>query len=201
MDDPRGHGSRRGLEGAELGAWLARVGADDPVAARVEAVELGRERAFRARLVVGAGHVPRSAEAETLRWFQLARWTPRLEVEIGPAELRDPGRSVDGLWKEAEARCREVDEPLQRVGGPLTVLVADLDRMTEQVGTWPAEVGPILRFVDGVRPVVGVAAKAPFPPDVTIRIVARLVSSGVLMVGSREPEGRDAVVSPEPLEE
>jgi hypothetical protein len=201
VDEPCGHGSRRGLNGTELGAWLAQVGAGDPIAARVDAVELGRERAFRARLVVGAGRVPRSAEAEMLRWLQLARWTPRLEVETGPAELREPGRSIDALWREAEASCREVDEPLQRVGGALTVLVADLDRMTEQVGTWPAEVGPILRFVDGVRPVVGVAAKAPFAPNVTLRILARLVAGGVLMVGSREPEGRDPVVSPEPLED
>lgn len=171
------------------------------MAARVEAVELGRERPFRARLIVGSGQVPRSAEAETLRWFQLARWTPRLEVQTSTAELSEPGRSVEALWRQAEALCEEVHEPLHRVGGPLTVLVADLDRMTEQVGTWPSEVGPILRFVDGVRPVVAVAAKAPFLPNTTIRILARLVSGGVLMVGSREPEGRDPVVSPEPLED
>lgn len=187
------------IEGRSLADALLRFAEDGPVAVDVVAEELGSEVAFRARLVVGEERVPRDADDETIRWLQLAAWTPRVEVTARPTQMRAPGARLRELAEAANRRCREVSEPLQRVGGPLTVLVADLDRITEQIDSWPAEVGPILRRVDGVRPVVGVAARVPFPPNVTIRILSRLVVGGVLMVGSREPEGRDAVVSPEPL--
>jgi len=196
----RGRGQRV-IAGAELGDVLIAAAADGSVAVRVEATDFGAERPFGARLVVADGRVPRDAETETRRWLQLARWTPRLAIAFESARGDAQGDSIAELWRESEELNREVEEPLARIGGPRTVLVADLDRMTEQVGSWPAEVGPILRLADGVRPLLGIVAKAPFPPNVTVRILARLVSGGVLLVGSREPEERETVVSPEPIED
>lgn len=189
------------VEGERIVDLLEQVESEGPVGLQLEGVELGHERPFRARIVVVEGRVPSGTEAETTRWLQIACWTPRVEVSIEPVASRGGGARTKDLWTQALERCVDVELPLERIGGPLTVLVADLDRLTQQLDTWPPEVGPILRYIDGVRPVLGVLAKAPFEPNVTVRILARLVNGGVLLVGSREPEGREAVVSPEPIED
>jgi len=187
------------VEGRELGATLRRFASEEGVAFELSGI--GRERAFRARLVVRHGTVPARTEPETIRWLQLGYWSPRLELRVTPVETSSEGADLDALWSEAVRRCAEMEGPLGRLGGPMSVLVADLDRLTQQLDTWPPEVSPILRLVDGVRPVLSVAARAEFAPNVVVRILARLVDSGVLMIGSREPEAREVVVSPEPLED
>ncbi len=192
----------RVIDGRALGDELIRSSREGPVSVELAAERLGSERPFRARLIASRGRVPRGSESETLKWMVLSVWC--LQLEFGSRSLDyepELGGAIVDLWSHARAAAGSCADALRRIGGPRSVLVADLDRLTDEFDTWPPEVNAVIRKVDGVRPVLAVLARAECRPELSLRVLARLVEAGVLMVGSVEPDARESVVSPEPLPE
>ncbi len=93
-------------------------------------------------------------------------------------------------------------ELAQYVGGFAQVWALRFDVLASRLGEFPDAINPLLRLLDGTRTVREVVAMAPLDEVLTLRILARLLQSGVLQVPPRPiplttPSARNHIVDVE----
>lgn len=156
---------------------ILRVTCDRPAADAVKVVEIA----------VGGGELigvraGRWEGTDALLWVALATGG-RVEIEPAPKIAPRPTKSFDEAYAEAELAGRALEDHLGPLGGIGAVVVADLDRLSEQLASIPDAANAVLRAVDGKRTVAGIAFAVGFEPALTARILSRLSDMGVLRVG------------------
>jgi hypothetical protein len=102
----------------------------------------------------------------------------------------------DDLIEEAERFLRDFAHASKDLGPIATVLHADPDRVTAAGDSLPAEVGPLVRLLDGQRTLGEVLEDSPFRVFDTLRIVSRLADLGVFGEGDRASSAVKPSVTP-----
>jgi CheY-like chemotaxis protein len=119
-----------------------------------------------------------------------------LELKLRSNTQRGPvlQRSEDFLG-EAERFLRDFDHAARPIGPISTVLVAGAETAPLTAEVVPAEVVPVMSLFDGERTLGDVLEDSPFRVFDTVRIVARLLDSGMLR---RKPDASAAEPAPRP---
>ncbi len=92
--------------------------------------------------------------------------------------------STQELLDECERFLRDFAHAAQDLGAPRCVYVPAPDRDPGSSGLQPSQLGPALRLFDGQRTLADVVEDSPFRVFDTLRVVKRLLDSGVLAVKS-----------------
>ncbi|HSZ84157.1 MAG TPA: hypothetical protein VLA14_17855, partial [Polyangia bacterium] len=88
------------------------------------------------------------------------------------------------LLDECERFLRDFAHAAQDLGAPRCIYVPAPDRDPGSSGLQPSQLGPALRLFDGQRTLADVVEESPFRVFDTLRVVKRLLDSGVLAVKS-----------------
>ena len=90
--------------------------------------------------------------------------------------------SVADVLAQAEQKAKKVAHYAERVGGMHQVWAVRLRALAAILPTLPPSVQPVLRLLDGRRTVEQLLATSPLDDILLLRILARLLSKGVLIL-------------------
>jgi hypothetical protein len=173
----------------ELGPKLFSGRIDVDVGAYKGAVHLAEGQLVDARIGAFTG--------ETALWRMLLPHAPLIGVEAGRAKAT--GGAVLGMAAPLLARWREREALLARyadkIGGFEAVWAIRYDVLASRLDELPDAINPLLRLLDGRRAVRQVVAESSLEELLALRILGRLLASGVLEVpsGSVVPTAAEAL--------
>jgi len=117
-------------------------------------------------------------------------------VELAPVDRPDAvSCTTQALLVEAMRRVDEWSRLCNQVLPLPTVLILDEARLRDSARTMAAEVGEVLRLVDGQRSIAQIVEESPFDDVATLAIVARCCAERVLLP---RPEAREEPVASAP---
>ncbi|MBI1946634.1 MAG: DUF4388 domain-containing protein [Deltaproteobacteria bacterium] len=132
--------------------------------------------------IVDARVGPLSGEAAL--WRMLLPIAPRITVE--PGRARATGGAMlgrpDALLPRAAELLALLERLAEKVGGLARVWAIRFDALQARLETLPDGIHPVLRLLDGKRAVRQVVAECPVDDVLTLRVLAKLLSEGILVL-------------------
>lgn len=129
---------------------------------------------------------------EAALWRMLLPLAPRITVEPGRARTTAGamlGRP-DALLPRAAERIDLLERVAEKVGGLDRVWAIRFDALQARLETMPDGIHPVLRLLDGKRPVRQVVAECPVEDVLALRVLGKLLTEGVLVLPDARPDPR-----------